>query len=254
MFLSELGRVDAYLSGLCACPQSRKTTKDVVSIWPLPAYSYSSKRGAGLLLDVDGVLVRGRSVLPAARRAFKKLQLPNKDFLFPLVFVTNAGSCLREQRANQLSELLHAQVKPSQVVLSYSPLSMMRSLHQKVIMVTGQGPITEIARRLGFERVVTIDDVRKHCPLLDAVDHNPRPAQSSLQTLPQIEGVLLFGEPTHWESHLQLLIDVILTNGSPGSAHLPMCPNPQLPIIICNPDLLWKSPARAPGTLFIFYQ
>uniref|UniRef100_A0A8C6SN96 Haloacid dehalogenase-like hydrolase domain-containing 5 n=1 Tax=Neogobius melanostomus TaxID=47308 RepID=A0A8C6SN96_9GOBI len=187
---------------------------------------------AGLLLDVDGVLVRGRSVLPAARRAFKKLQLPNKDFLFPLVFVTNAGSCLREQRANQLSELLH--VKPSQVVLSYSPLSMMRSLHQKVIMVTGQGPITEIARRLGFERVVTIDDVRKHCPLLDAVDHNPRPAQ-----------------PTHWESHLQLLIDVILTNGSPGSAHLPMCPNPQLPIIICNPDLLWKSPAFGHGVFVL---
>ncbi|KAK7921803.1 hypothetical protein WMY93_008705 [Mugilogobius chulae] len=88
---------------------------------------------AGLLLDVDGVLIRGRSVVPAARRAFQKLQTPNKDFLFPVVFVTNAGSCHREQRANQLSELLHTQVRPEQVVLSYSPLSMMKNLHHKVV-------------------------------------------------------------------------------------------------------------------------
>ncbi|XP_055081007.1 haloacid dehalogenase-like hydrolase domain-containing 5 [Periophthalmus magnuspinnatus] len=201
---------------------------------------------AGLLLDVDGVLVRGRSVVPAARRAFKKLQRPNKDFIFPVVFVTNAGSCHREQRANQLSDLLHVQVHPEQVVLSYSPLTMMKSLHHRVVLVSGQGPIREIAHRLGFDQIVTIDDVRKHCPLLDAVDHDPRPAQSALQTLPRIQGILLFGEPTHWESHLQIMIDVILTNGNPGSAHLPPGSTPQLPIIICNPDLLWKSHAPSP--------
>ncbi|XP_072288745.1 haloacid dehalogenase-like hydrolase domain-containing 5 [Eucyclogobius newberryi] len=204
------------------------------------------KTSAGLLLDVDGVLVRGRSVVPAACRAFKKLQRPNKDFLLPVVFVTNAGSCHREQRANQLSDLLHTQVHPEQVVLSYSPLSMMKSLHHRVVLVSGQGPIRDIAHRLGFDKVVTIDDVRKHCPLLDAVDHQPRPAQSGLQTLPKIQGVLLFGEPTHWESHLQLIIDVILTNGSPGSAHMLPGSTPQLPIIVCNPDLLWKSQAPTP--------
>uniref|UniRef100_A0AAV2MHN7 Haloacid dehalogenase-like hydrolase domain-containing 5 n=1 Tax=Knipowitschia caucasica TaxID=637954 RepID=A0AAV2MHN7_KNICA len=201
---------------------------------------------AGLLVDVDGVLLRGRSPLPAALRMFRKLQRPNKDFLLPVVFLTNAGSCHREQRANQLSELLQAQVRPEQVVLSYSPLTMMKSLHHKHVLVSGQGPIRDIAQRLGFQNVVTVDDVRKHCPLLDVVEHSPRPAQSQLQKLPQIQALLLFGEPTHWESHLQIMIDVILTNGSPGSAHLPPGSAPQLPVIVCNPDFLWKSSAPSP--------
>ncbi|KAK7921802.1 hypothetical protein WMY93_008704 [Mugilogobius chulae] len=78
------------------------------------------------------------------------------------------------------------------------------------------------------------------------VEHQPRPAQSKLQKLPRIQAVLLFGEPTHWETHLQLIIDIILTNGSPDSAHLPPGSAPQLPIIVCNPDLLWKSQAPSP--------
>ncbi|KAJ0050403.1 hypothetical protein NL108_018594, partial [Boleophthalmus pectinirostris] len=137
-------------------------------------------------------------------------------------------------------------VRPEQVVLSYSPLTMMKSLHHKVVLVSGQGPIRDIAHRLGFDKIVTIDDVRKHCPLLDAVAHDPRPAQGFFCSRSLVKGVLLFGEPTHWESHLQIMIDVILTNGSPGSAHLPPGSAPQLPIIVCNPDLLWKSPAPSP--------
>lgn len=65
---------------------------------------------AGVLFDVDGVLLRGASVIPAARRALRKLVDQNNNFLFPVVFVTNAGSCQRQQKAQQLSDLLDVQV------------------------------------------------------------------------------------------------------------------------------------------------
>ena len=65
---------------------------------------------AGVLFDVDGVLLRGGSVIPAARRAFQKLLDKNNNFLFPVVFVTNAGSCQRHHKAQQLSHLLDIQV------------------------------------------------------------------------------------------------------------------------------------------------
>ncbi|XP_061687630.1 translation initiation factor IF-2 isoform X2 [Syngnathoides biaculeatus] len=65
---------------------------------------------AGILLDVDGVLLRGGSVIPAARRAFRKLLDADGRFLLPVVFVTNAGSCQPQRKAQQLSALLDVRV------------------------------------------------------------------------------------------------------------------------------------------------
>ncbi|AWP02386.1 putative cat eye syndrome critical region protein 5-like [Scophthalmus maximus] len=205
------------------------------------------KDEAGVLFDVDGVLLRGGAVIPAARRAFRKLLDQNNNFLFPVVFVTNAGSCQRHHKAQQLSHLLEVQIAPEQVVLSHSPLQMLKGFHDKCVLVSGQGPVTDIANTLGFQNVVTIEQLRDHHHLLDMVDHNRRPKLPSthLQTLPKIEAIILFGEPVRWETNLQLLIDVLLTNGSPGyeyDAHL----STQLPVLACNMDLMWMAEAPSP--------
>ncbi|XP_034442542.1 haloacid dehalogenase-like hydrolase domain-containing 5 [Hippoglossus hippoglossus] len=207
----------------------------------------STSRQAGVLLDVDGVLLRGGSVIPAAQRAFRKLLDQNKNFLFPVVFVTNAGSCQRHHKAQQLSHLLDVKIVPEQVVLSHSPLQMLKSFHDKCVLVSGQGPVADIANTLGFQKVVTIEQLREHHPLLDMVDHNRRPKLplTPLRTIPKIEAIILFGEPIRWETNMQLLIDVLLTNGSPGceyDAHL----STQLPVLACNMDLMWMAEAPSP--------
>ncbi|XP_045931388.1 haloacid dehalogenase-like hydrolase domain-containing 5 isoform X1 [Micropterus dolomieu] len=209
--------------------------------------STSSSSRAGILFDVDGVLLRGGSVIPAARRAFRKLLDRNNNFLFPVVFVTNAGNCHRHHKAQQLSHLLDVQIAPEQVVLSYSPLGMLRSFHDKCVLVSGQGPVVDIANTLGFQKVVSIEQLREHYPLLDMVDHNRRPKlpSSPLQTPPQIEAIILFGEPIRWETNLQLLIDVLLTNGSPGCVYDPQL-SAQLPVLACNMDLMWMAEAPSP--------
>lgn len=51
-------------------------------------------------------------------------------------------------------------------------------------------------------------------------------AQGSLKNynpgeLDRIEAILLFGEPVEWESQLQLLIDMLVTNGKPDKCALP---------------------------------
>ncbi|XP_054473630.1 haloacid dehalogenase-like hydrolase domain-containing 5 [Anoplopoma fimbria] len=209
--------------------------------------SISTSRQAGFLFDVDGVLLRGGSLIPAARRAFRKLLDKNNNFLFPVVFVTNAGSCQRHHKAQQLSRLLEVQIAPEQVVLSHSPLQMMKSFHDKCVLVSGQGPVTDIANTLGFQNVVSVEQLREHHPLLDMVDHNRRPKlpSSPLQTLPKIEAIILFGEPIRWETNLQLLIDVLLTNGSPGCMYDTQVPA-QLPVLACNIDLMWMAEAPSP--------
>uniref|UniRef100_A0A3P8U617 Haloacid dehalogenase like hydrolase domain containing 5 n=1 Tax=Amphiprion percula TaxID=161767 RepID=A0A3P8U617_AMPPE len=161
---------------------------------------------AGVLFDVDGVLLRGRSVLPGARRALRKLLDQNNNFLFPVVFVTNAGSCQRQDKAEAAVQ--------SQVVLSHSPLQMMKSFHDRCVMVCGQGPTTSI-------KVLSIEQLAQQHPLLDMVDHQrkPTPPVSTAITVPVT--IILFGEPIKWETNLQLLID--------------------LPILACNMDLLWMA-------------
>ncbi|XP_049590302.1 haloacid dehalogenase-like hydrolase domain-containing 5 isoform X1 [Syngnathus scovelli] len=201
---------------------------------------------AGILLDVDGVLVRGGSVLPAARRAFQKLLDRSGDFLLPVVFVTNASSCRPERKAQQLSSLLDVPISPDQVVLSYSPLQTLTNFHDKCVLVSGQGPITDIAHSLGFKKVVSMEQLREQYPLLDMVDHSrmPRADSNVAHRFPQIEAVLLFGEPVRWETNLQLLVDVLLTNGRPSAAY-DWSPA-QLPVLACNMDLLWMAEAPSP--------
>lgn len=61
----------------------------------------------------------------------------------------------------------------------------------------------------------------------------------------KIDVVVLFGEPTRWETSLQLLLDVLITDGLPASA--PRAPPyPHLPVLACNMDLQWMAEACLP--------
>lgn len=60
-----------------------------------------------------------------------------------------------------------------------------------------------------------------------------------------IEAILLLGEPIYWERSLQLLIDVLMTNGDPRQKFKYM-PDPHVPIIACNKDLTFKGAASLP--------
>ncbi|XP_038137739.1 haloacid dehalogenase-like hydrolase domain-containing 5 [Cyprinodon tularosa] len=201
----------------------------------------------GLLFDIDGVLVRGRMLIPAAKAAFEKLVDSQGQFVVPVVFVTNAGNCLRQTKADQLSHILGVPITQDQVIMSHSPLRMFKKFHEKCVLVSGQGPVLEIAKNLGFKNVVSIDMVRESYPLLDMVDHNRRPKlpSSPIVNLPKVEAVVLFGEPIRWETNLQLIIDVLLTHGNLNSPHQPHA-LPHLPLLACNMDLMWMAEANSP--------
>ncbi|XP_071983154.1 haloacid dehalogenase-like hydrolase domain-containing 5 [Engystomops pustulosus] len=201
----------------------------------------------GLLFDIDGVLVRGKTPIPAARKAFQKLVNSQGQFLVPVVFVTNAGNCLRQTKANQLSDILGVPISQDQVMMSHSPLRIFRQYHNKCVLVSGQGPVLDIAKYLGFSNPITIDSVRESYPFLDMVDHTRRPRilPSAAVDLPKIEAVILFGEPIRWETNLQIIIDVLLTDGRPANPHR-SANYPHIPLLACNMDLMWMAEARSP--------
>ncbi|KFO54432.1 Cat eye syndrome critical region protein 5, partial [Corvus brachyrhynchos] len=144
------------------------------------------------------------------------------------------------------------QVSPEQVILSHSPLQLFSRFHQRCMLVAGQGPVEENAHTLGFKHVVTIEALRKAYPLLDMVDLSRRPKELVAfgccefpKSSQNRAGVILFGEPVRWETSLQLITDVLLSNGNPG-AELQDVPYPHLPILACNMDLLWMAEAKMP--------
>ncbi|CAH2276436.1 cat eye syndrome critical region 5 [Pelobates cultripes] len=201
----------------------------------------------GLLFDIDGVLVRGRNPISGAAEAFKKLTDSDGKLAVPLVFVTNAGNCLRQHRATELSSVLGVEISADQIILSHSPLRRFSHFHDKWVLISGQGPVEEIAKDLGFCKIITIDDLRAAYPMLDMVDHSRRPKNSPLisSAFPAIEAVVLIGEPVRWETSLQLILDVLLSAGRP-SEWLSQVPYPHIPVMACNMDLVWMAEAKAP--------
>ena len=64
--------------------------------------------------------------------------------------------------------------------MSHSPLRMFKQFHDKHVLVSGQGPVVEIAKALGFNNLTTVDTLRQCFPHLDMVDHKRRkPAVSA---------------------------------------------------------------------------
>jgi ribonucleotide monophosphatase NagD (HAD superfamily) len=56
----------------------------------------------------------------------------------------------------------------------------------------------------------------------------------------------MLGEPKRWESNLQLLIDLLMTEGKPTKAPSARSKTKQLPIIACNMDLVFMAEACMP--------
>ncbi|XP_051011217.1 haloacid dehalogenase-like hydrolase domain-containing 5 [Acomys russatus] len=246
----------AALGGLAVLATGRRVWKlparlsaALQGCWPRRGYSEGRAESPptfGFLFDIDGVLVRGHRVIPAALEAFSKLVNSQGQLRVPVVFVTNAGNILQQGKAKDLSALLGCKVDPDQVILSHSPMKLFLQHHKRRMLVSGQGPLVENARALGFQNVVTIDELRMAFPELDMVDLERRPKTMPPRSdFPAIEGVLLLGEPVRWETSLQLIMDVLLSGGDPG-ASLAAAPYPHLPILASNMDLLWMAEAKMP--------
>jgi len=67
-------------------------------------------------------------------------------------------------------------------MMSHSPLRMFQDYHEKCVLLSGQGPVEEIARKIGFTNTVTIEQICETFPNLDMVNHQQRPKTVSIVT------------------------------------------------------------------------
>ena len=119
---------------------------------PCPARQLSSSPGVanlpsfGLMFDIDGVIVRGKTVLPSAPEAFQLLyDGAQQRWRVPTIFVTNAGNSLRQEKADKLSGWLGCAVTEEQVVMAHSPLKMFTDYHEVSWSLLAEAGLTEVS-------------------------------------------------------------------------------------------------------------
>jgi HAD superfamily hydrolase (TIGR01450 family) len=118
---------------------------------------YSMKKAkCGVVCDIDGVLLRGSTVLPGAAESLRKLQDQN----LPFVFVTNGGGKLEAEKAAELTKKLGLTIQPDQIVLSHTPFQdYVAQYSDKNVLVIGNSKCCDVARTYGFTRPVSPVDV-----------------------------------------------------------------------------------------------
>ncbi|RNA32034.1 cat eye syndrome critical region 5 [Brachionus plicatilis] len=204
----------------------------------------------GVFIDIDGVVLKGGRPFEWSKKAIHALWYNN----IPFVFVTNGTYCSKTL-IDTLESILELPFTNDHCVVAPSPCKALTDYHNKRVLVCCQNDSYDLISELGFKDYLTVPELVNIFPDLDFVDHERRhmllknpltDEQKKLQAeFRPIEVILLLGEPINWECALQILLDVIMTNGDPRK-QFKFVPFPHLPIIACNKDLTFKGAAALP--------
>ena len=203
------------------------------------------------IFDIDGVLLRGPAVLPAAIRAIKRLYDQGTGWRFPVAFMTNGGGMLEADKAAELSEKLDAHVSEEQVILSHTPMrDLADELADRPVLLSGRGKLSEVAASYGFRKTIHTSEIARAFP--SAVPFSPPPLATSVRcrvmdegygtsNLP-IESILVMNDPSDWYADAQLIVDCLQSGGLLDGSEHSEGSNLQMPrLYFSNPDLVWAS-------------
>lgn len=208
------------------------------------------KWNPGVFIDIDGVVLTGGKPFEFSKEAIHDLW----NNQIPFMFFTN-GTYSAKDLVASLRKIFDLPFTNDHVVVAPSPCSSLTDYHDKRVLIVGQEDSLGLVEELGFNDFITIEDLADLFPDLDFVDHKKRkqllatPMTAELKKAQEefrpIDLILILGEPVNWECSLQLLIDVLMTNGDPRDK-FKFVPEPHLPIIACNKDVTFKGSAMLP--------
>lgn len=208
------------------------------------------------VFDIDGVCIRGSTVLSQATRALGVLYDENgKESKYPVAFLTNSGGTSEARKAEQLSKWLRVHVKPNQVVLSHSPFQhyLPSEWRKRPTLIAGRGDIGALAKSYGYEKTVTTDQLAEAYPA--SIPFSPKykamtpiANRTIFGTESQpINTILVFNDPSDWYQDLQLMVDIILGRGVLGKMHHDASDiRPPVSVVFSNGDLLWVNDSPTP--------
>ena len=198
-----------------------------------------SRLAKHVVLDIDGVLLKGGTVINGAASAIQKLA----DAKIPYVFVTNGGGMKEEQKARDLKKKLGIEVLPEQVILSHTPFKNLKDTHEnsKVLIVGGQPRCLDVARSYGFRNACTIESIHAENPGIYCLHEAHDPDSVSHDKDAPVEAVMVFHDPVNWGLEMQVLCDVL----SPHHVNTVDTPSNKqrghIPFYVSNADVVYAT-------------
>jgi HAD superfamily hydrolase (TIGR01456 family) len=133
----------------------------------------------GILFDIDGVLLKGKVVLPQAVKSLHRLH----QHKVPFAFLTNGGGVTEQSKAEELSSKFRLPISPSQVILSHTPMTSLVSKYgDKPVLVLGKSSCKEVALEYGLKKPILAEEVLAWNPSIwpfkPTIDPGVRPPQN----------------------------------------------------------------------------
>ncbi|KAI0033456.1 HAD-like domain-containing protein [Vararia minispora EC-137] len=185
--------------------------------------------------DIDGVLIRGASVIPEAKRALAILEGANEmNWKIPYILITNGGGVSETERCHKLTNELGVNITPSMLVQAHTILrDHSREYADQDVLVLGgrRNGLRQVAESYGFKHVWTPLDIKAWDPQY-VTDFSSK----------RISAAFIFHDPRNWALDIQILLDVIRSRGFVGKVYTyDGTEPPPVRLVFCNPDLLWRS-------------
>lgn len=195
------------------------------------------KSTIALLLDIDGVIVRGPNVIPNAPQSIQKLKHNN----IPFLFLTNSGGCFERDKANDISKWMNTNIDEKRVILSHTPMQLLaeRYKNEKVLIV-GRNKCSEIAKEYGFNESIGVDDYARQYPSIHPFnEYAPRKQKyPNPQNDKPFKAILVMHDPRDYCQDLQICVDILSSTGWPGYEY---SEKQIIDLYMSNPDLVYSS-------------
>ena len=136
-------RISALLVQPFAPKSSRKPFTTTIDVGKATIDVEQGQSHKGVVLDIDGVLLRGGIPLPRAVEAVKLLVASQ----IPFVFVTNGGGITEASKAKELTKKLEVKVLEEQIILSHTPFKYVAAGYKEECL--------QVAASYGFTKAVS---------------------------------------------------------------------------------------------------
>ena len=145
-------RISALLVQPFAPKSSRKPFTTTIDVGKATIDVEQGQSHKGVVLDIDGVLLRGGIPLPRAVEAVKLLVASQ----IPFVFVTNGGGITEASKAKELTKKLEVKVLEEQIILSHTPFKYVAAGYKDDrVLVLGKEECLQVAASYGFTKAVS---------------------------------------------------------------------------------------------------
>ena len=190
-----------------------------------------------VVLDIDGVILRGGSLIDGAAKAVQKLN----DHKIPYVFVTNGGGVTEAKKAQDLTKKVKFNVLPSQVILSHTPFKGLTRnyANSRVLVIGGQPHCVEVAKSYGFAKAVSIADIHSENKNIYPLRDSSFCSAASVNA--PVEAVMVFHDPVDWGLEMQIMSDVLSPTYQSCLVNDENKQRGHIPLFVSNADMVYTT-------------